>query len=135
MSEISDVYFERPYGLVKWDTEYNGIYVKLKGFVQGEPFREILEKGLELFKAKKAVRWMIDLSEQSVSALADQEWVAKEFIPRCIAAGVVHNVMVLPESMIAQMGVNRVHTIQNATIIGPTNFFSVEEARRWLATH
>ena len=135
MSEITDAYFERPYGLVKWDTEYNGVYVKIKGFVQGEPFREILEKGLELFKAKKAVRWMVDLSEQRVSALADQEWIAKEFIPRCTAVGLVYNALVLPESMIAQMGVNRVHTIQKTGDIGPTSFFSVAEARRWLATH
>ena len=132
MSEITDVYFERPYGAAKWDTEYNGVYVKLKGFVQGDALREVLEKGLDLSKARKAVRWMVDLSEQSVTSLADQEWIAKEFIPRCLASGVTHGALVLPESVIAQMGVNRVHTIHKTSDLGPATFFSVAEARQWL---
>ena len=132
MSEITDVYFERLYGAAKWDADFNGVYVKIKGFVQGEALREVLEKGLDLSKARKAVRWMVDLSEQSVSSLADQEWLAREFIPRCLASGVTHGALVLPESMIAQMGVNRVHTIHKANDPGPATFFSVAEARQWL---
>ena len=129
---MSDLYFERPYATVRWEADFNGVYAELHGFVPSEAYRETLEKALELLKAKGAHRWLIDISEQKVTSLEDQEWLATDFIPRCSAGGLKQHVLVVPKSVLAQMGLNRVDNIVSAIPVEYVPFGSLTEARQWL---
>ena len=140
---MPEVFFERPYASVRWQDDFDGIYVQLVGYIPSDDFREVLEKALEFLRLKGASRWIVDLSEQKVTSIEDQNWVGKEWIPRCIMAGLKQVAMVLPKNVIAQMSFRRVNNIIDQVVaeVPPTqplidvknaNFGSVEEARQWL---
>ena len=129
---MPEVLFERPYALIQWEAEFNRFYIQIRGFVQGPPFREILEQALELLKAKEAHRWIIDVSEQKVTALEDQNWVAKDWVPRCSEAGLTFGATVVPKDILGLMSLTRIGNslAENTTRFG--SFFSLEEAQQWL---
>ena len=129
---MSDVFFERPYAIVRWDDEYSGVYLEMRGFAQGESFREVFDKALELLQARHASRWMIDLSELPVTSLTDQDWMAHDWIPRCFTAGLVHSAVIQPKSMLAQMGITRINKSLEPENANYPVFSSAPEARQWL---
>ena len=130
---MSDILFERPYALIRWEKDYDGLYVQIWGYVSSEPFREILETALKLLTANNLHRWILDIREQKVNTLADLDWAGKDWIPRCAAGGLTHSVTILPNSVVTQMGLHRVTSAMEEGI--PVNFRTlptVEEAREWL---
>ena len=140
---MPEVFFERPYASVRWQDDLDGIYIQLVGYIPSEDFREVLEKALDFLKLKRASRWIVDLSEQKVTSIEDQNWIGKDWIPRCIGAGIKQVAMVLPKNVIAQMSLKRVNNIIDQVVaeVPPTqplidvktaNFGSVEEARQWM---
>ena len=140
---MPEVFFERPYTIVRWDDQFNGIYVQLLGYIPSEDFREILEKALEFLKLRKAQRWIIDLREHKVTSIEDQNWLVQNWIPRCVAAGLKQVATVVPEDVIAQMGYRRINRIVDQTVaevptaepmsaVKSAHFSSMEKARQWM---
>ena len=129
---MSDVFFERPYAIVRWDDEYSGVYLEMRGFAQGEAFREVFDKALELLQARQAIRWMIDLSEVPVVSMTDQDWLAQDWIPRCFTAGLVNSAVIRPKSMLAQMGMTRLNKLLEPEAADYPVFSSAEVGRQWL---
>lgn len=124
-------YLEEPYLIIRWDETLKCVHMQWRGFVEGEKFRAGLDKGLELLKEKKAQRWLADLEQLRVVSLSDQDWMTKNWLPRATASGLRFTANVLPESVIAQMVVNRIKV--NAKDDGAAYFDDMEKAREWLS--
>ena len=137
---MSEILLKRPYASIQWEDDFNGMSIHLQGYIPSADFREVLEKALDFLKARKVHRWIVDLSEHKVTSLDDQEWLGKNWIPRCIAAGLNQTATVLPKNVIAQMGFKRVSTLidhpaEEAPVsdkVTAVYFDSVEEARQWM---
>lgn len=132
MQPGSTVFFENAYALIAWDTELQAVYLHLHGFAQGEAFKEVHEKALELSKLKRASRWIVDLSEQGVISLADQDWIANYWLPTGLQLGLKRMALVLPKSKVAQLATYRIAK-QVANINEFSHVFeTLEAARKWL---
>ena len=129
---MSDIFFERSYAIVRWDHEFSGVYFELHSFTQGEAFREVFDKALELLQARQASCWMIDLSKLPVVSLTDQDWLAQDWIPRCFTAGLAHSAVIRPESILAQMGMTRLNNLLEPAAANYPIFSSAEAGRQWL---
>jgi hypothetical protein len=124
------VYFEAPYLTITWDEANKCVIVVWRGFFSSENMRSGAEKALELVKAKGAKKYLTDTSESRVVTPADQNWIAADWRPRAIEAGLTKMATVIPTDLIAQMAMNRLKTIMNGVETG--YFGSLEEAKSWM---
>jgi len=124
------VYLDEPYVRVEWDEKLRCVLQIWKGFADSKQYRSAMEKTLDLAKEKKARRWLIDLRTARVISLDDQDWSAKEFVPRAYAIGWNQHAIVVPKDVLSQMALNRVKT--KADSPGVEYFEEIEAAREWL---
>lgn len=128
-------YVDNAYGLLTWDDEEKIIYISWKGYAAGGPYREIMNKIIEILKERKATKLHADLRRMKAVTQEDQNWVNSEWLPTIKAAGLASTAMVLPESAIAMLSLNRMmdRSGVRADLQGDTAHFSdMEEAKAWL---
>jgi hypothetical protein len=108
------------------------VHHELRTVVQGERFRAILERGLELFIRNGASKWLSDDRGNGPLTPEDSEWAVTSWSPRVIAAGWKCWAVVMPEKSIAQM--NMTQWIQMYAKQGVTVSAFTEPARAlsWL---
>jgi hypothetical protein len=101
-------------------------------YIYGQQFRNVLEKGLEVFKEKGVQKWLSDDRNNSALPTEDGDWAQNNWVPRMIAAGWKYWAIVLPEKVIGQM--NMQHFIEENTKLGVTVqvFSDPDKARTWL---
>jgi hypothetical protein len=107
------------------------VFGEWKGFASGDEYRQALEAGLALLAQHRTSRWCADLREFKTATADDQRWTDTEWFPRAVKAGMRRLAVVLPESVIAQLAVQR-----QVTQVGDVEsrfFASVPEAKAWLA--
>jgi hypothetical protein len=124
------IYFEAPYLTISWDEPNACVIVVWRGFFTSEKMRSGAEKALELVKAQGAKKYLTDTSESRVVSPDDQNWIATDWRPRAIEAGLTKMATVIPTDLIARMAMNRLKSIMNGVETG--YFGSMEEAKRWL---
>jgi hypothetical protein len=108
------------------------VHHEFKQFVRSEPFREVLEKGLEAFQTYGACKWLSDDRRNTAITPADAEWATRNWAPRVMAAGWKYWAVVMPENVIGQMNMKR--WIQTYAEQGVTAraFTDPDEAMEWL---
>ena len=84
------------------------IHHQFHKFIFGEPFREILMTGIELFEKNNCMKWLSDDSENPVLNQDDKLWGDKNWTPRIMAAGWKYWAIVMPKKVVGQMSMNRV---------------------------
>jgi hypothetical protein len=115
-----------------YDPEKKIVHHKFHKYIYGKEFRGVLEKGLEVFKEKKAQKWLSDDRNNSALPTEDTNWAQTNWAPRVIAAGWKFWAIVLPQKVIGQ--INMQHFIDNYSEQGVTVkiFSEPDEARSWL---
>ncbi|MFE5321893.1 hypothetical protein ACFQ88_24690 [Paenibacillus sp. NPDC056579] len=84
--------------------------IRWHGFAKGEEFREPLDKMIELAVIKKAKKALFDSSHILVVA-EDTKWLAEEWLPRLINAGIRYTATVNPmQSSAAEADYDRADT-------------------------
>ncbi len=129
---MSDVYAETDRYCVAYDAEIEAVVIEWKQFVTGEPFQEGMETVLECIRARDASGELAD--SRAIKSLDDDDmvWMLGDWTPRAIDAGLESIAIVYPDSVIAEMNLDRV-TEQGADMpLDQTITKDIDEARRWL---
>ena len=115
-----------------YDAEKKIVHHKFHKYIYGQQFRNVLEKGLEVFKEKGAQKWLSDDRNNSALPTEDGDWAQENWAPRVIAAGWKYWAIVLPEKVVGQMNMQRF--IEENTKLGLTVrvFSDPDEALKWL---
>jgi hypothetical protein len=126
------IYFDAPYGTVSWDDATQCVHVEWKGFVHGEMIKTVLNKALDLFRTKTTDRWLADMRKVKVFSEEDSRWVNETWFPAAVQAGVRRMALPVPESVLAQLSLQRLMRKVNGGELVTAYFGSVEEAKAWL---
>jgi hypothetical protein len=117
---------------LSYDTRNKIVQHEFKSFVHGRALRDVLEKGLELFRTRGACKWLSDDRRNGPVTTADGEWSLHDWGPRVIAAGWKYWAVVLPEKVLGQMNMRRwIETYSKLGVVAQA-FTDLEEARDWL---
>lgn len=108
------------------------VHHEIRRFVHGQPFRELLERGLTLLSSRGASKWLSDDRGNGPVTPADAEWATIQWAPRVVAAGWKHWAVVLPTKVLGQMNMRRwMETYAKVGVVAQT-FDHPREARHWL---
>jgi hypothetical protein len=108
------------------------VHHEIRRFVHGQEFRDILEKGLEVFQRNSAHKWLSDDRGNGPLKPADAEWALNDWAPRVMARGWKFWAVVMPKKVLGQMNMKR--WIEAYTERGVTTqaFSDPHEAMVWL---
>ncbi len=118
--------------LLRYHSDTKIVHHEFRRFLHGEPLREVLEKGLEIFRARGACKWLSDDRRNGPITTADAEWARQTWSPRVIAAGWKYWAVVLPEKVLGQMNMKRRMRSYEERGVTARAFSDAGEARRWL---
>ncbi len=122
----------KPEMIISWDTTLKSVLVQGKGFLEGQTYRDGMNKGLALLKEKRASRWLADMLSQAVMSIGDQDWTVQDWTPRAVNDGIRHTAFVVPKSTLGQMSLKRIVGKVGDKELTMAYFDNVEEARQWL---
>jgi hypothetical protein len=110
------------------------VHHELRAYVHGPRFRNILDKGLEIFKKYRASKWLSDDRGNNALTAEDAHWAQTDWSPRVIAAGWKFWAVVMPEKVMGQANMKR--WIKDFSDRGVTvrAFSGPHEAYLWLAS-
>ncbi|MCA9904112.1 MAG: hypothetical protein KC547_09660 [Anaerolineae bacterium] len=101
-------------------------------FIHGEKFREVLEKGLEVFRERGASKWLSDDRKNSALPQADAEWGLGDWNPRVFKEGWKYWAVVMPDKVAGQMNLNRLMKENIDLGLTVKAFEDPDEAMAWL---
>jgi hypothetical protein len=103
--------YEEKYGSLEYEPSVPCIIATFNGFMSSEQFRDFLNKGLDYLIEKKKnhdkILWLADTSKHVVQPDQDTKWVADEWNPRALKAGINHVAFVLPENVFGGISVKK----------------------------
>ena len=101
-------------------------------FIYGAEFRNILLKGLEIFREHGAHKWLSDDRNNSALPTEDLTWALNDWSPLVFQAGWKYWAIVMPDKVAGQLNMNRImkrYIDQGLTI---HVFDDPDEALKWL---
>lgn len=126
-------YFDEDFATVTYDAETGAVVARMTEYAEGEPFREYMNAVIEAVNDTGSECVLADTREQPTLDSADQEWSATEWGPRAESNGVEKLAAVVPESVLAEMSVQKVIE-QSPDDIERQFFDSIDEAEAWLTS-
>ena len=100
--------------------------------IGGQAFRDVLNKGLEVFQEFGAQKWLSDDRANSALSPEDGEWGTNNWNPRVIAAGWKYWAIVMPAKVIGQMNMQYFIKVNSELGVTARVFSDPDEAMRWL---
>jgi hypothetical protein len=101
-------------------------------FFCGKPFRDALNKGVEVFQKYGAQKWLSDDRETPALSKEDLEWGDKDWFPRVAQCGWKYWAIVMPEKVVGQLTMKRLADTYNSRGVVTKIFSSPDEAQKWL---
>ena len=101
-------------------------------YIYGQPFRDVLTKGAEIFEKYGAQKWLSDDTANSALTPEDSEWALGEWQPRVMKAGWKYWAIVMPEKVIGQMNMKRWAKTYSEGGIKVEVFNNPDEALSWI---
>jgi hypothetical protein len=102
-----EVLIDTPTHRLIYHRDTNIVHHELRRFVHGEPFRGLLERGVEVMEERHAIKWLSDDRGNAPVKPNDSEWCKTIWFPRALAAGWKHWAVVMPEGVLGQMNMRR----------------------------
>jgi hypothetical protein len=118
--------------LLLYHPRHKIVHHELRTVVQGEAFRSILEKGLELFVKNGACKWLSDDRGNGPLTAEDSEWATTSWSPRVMAAGWKYWAVVMPQKVIGQMNMTQWIKTYAEKGVTVSAFTDPERALNWL---
>jgi hypothetical protein len=103
-------------------------------FIHGQEFRQVLEKGLDIFQQNGANKWLSDDRANSALPTVDLEWAQTDWFPRVKNAGWHYWAIVMPEKVVGQMNMKRFIASYSEQGLTVQVFSDPEVALKWLET-
>lgn len=129
--------FDEKHGTLEYDASVPCIIATFHGFMSSEQFRQFLNLGLDLLVEKKKdhdkILWLADTSKHVVQPDKDTQWVAQEWNPRALKAGINHIAFVLPDNVFGNMSVKKYsdNTEKKGDNMIVQMFGDLDSAKRW----
>lgn len=125
------IYHQASFITISWDDDTGCVVSQLKGYAAGEEYRNALDEGLKLLAQNKSTKWLSDMREGTVMSQEDAKWAQQDWRPRAAKAGLKWTALVLSESALQQMQLNRMHRVEQS-LIETAYFTDVDKAKAWL---
>lgn len=131
------ILLKEKYGSLEYDSTVPCITATFNGFMSSEQFRNFLNKGLDFLIEKKRfhdrILWLADTTKHVVQPDKDTKWVADEWNPRALKAGIFHVAFVLPENVFGGISVKKYAETSekkgDSMIV--QMFGDIDSAKRW----
>ncbi len=123
---------DNDYATLWYHPEAKVVHHKFHKFIHGEPFREVLNKGVDVFKEYGANKWLSDDRHNSTLTKEDGEWALTDWNARVRDAGWKYWAVVLPDKKIGQTNLNMFMREYIALGLVVQVFEDADEALRWL---
>jgi hypothetical protein len=101
-------------------------------FFCGKPFRDALNKGVEVFQKYGAQKWLSDDRETTALSKEDLEWGDKDWFPRVAKLGWRYWAIVMPEKVVGQLTLKRLADTYKSRGVVTQIFSSPDDAKKWL---
>jgi hypothetical protein len=130
---LSDTYpsFECTVG---YDAEVACVTMTWKGYATSRDFREANERILGVLAERNTSKMLGDIKEFVLIGADDQHWLATNWIPRAIQAGLRNVAMITPVFYFNRVAVANVEEKLDPEMLVLQYFDNREAARNWLAT-
>ena len=122
---------DNPICTVRFDSSLPGIAVEWRGYATRTQLRYVHESILALLVTHKAAWMLCDDTGLPTIHAEDQEWIAKDWMPRAVAAGLTTIANKRPEAHFGKVSVASVQSIIPAGL-AVKSFDTLDDARRWL---
>lgn len=126
-----EIYHQTSCMTIGWDDSTDCVVSKVKGYAKGKEYRNALNKGLELLAQKGTTKWLGDMREGAVMSQEDVEWAQQDWRPRAAKAGLKWTALLLSESALQQMQLDRMRRVEES-LIETAYFHDVGKAKAWL---
>ncbi|ERH13601.1 MAG: hypothetical protein J07HB67_02642 [halophilic archaeon J07HB67] len=130
-SNREETFFDESFATVWHDDETDAVVAQMTSYTEGAAFREYMDAVADAADETRSDCVLADTREQPTLDTADQEWAATEWGPRAEASGVQKLATIVPESVLAEMSVQRVFD-ESPDDIEREFFDSVADAKSWL---
>ncbi|HTQ08281.1 MAG TPA: hypothetical protein VMI54_30715 [Polyangiaceae bacterium] len=131
-SDGVEIIVETPTTGLYYDVRNRVVHHEIRSFVHGQPFRDLLERGLTLLATRGASKWLSDDRGNGPVTPADAEWALNDWAPRVIAAGWKYWAVILPKKVLGQMNMRRWMEAYAKRGVTVQAFDDPREARAWL---
>ncbi len=100
--------------------------------IEGQEFRQVLLKGLDIFKQYGAQKWLSDDRLNAALQIADSEWGQQQWFPKVFAAGWKFWAIVLPDKVLGRMNMQNFIKAYSEQGLIIEVFGDPDEAMQWL---
>jgi hypothetical protein len=127
------VYCDEPYVAIRWDSVGGWVIAEWRSWANRDEFRAACEQALQAVRENHATKWLMDGRALRVVVEKDQRWLAEDWAPRMVRAGVRHSALVMPKSGLASLTVENVRAAHDLDLEQRQWFATLEEAKTWLS--
>lgn len=108
------------------------VHHRFKKYTFGQEFRDVLNRGFEVMKERGGSKWLSDDRNGGALLPEDADWADNDWSPRVHAVGWTHWAIVLPESVIGKMNMQKFIEQQCDSGIEVRVFTDPDLALAWL---
>lgn len=108
------------------------VHHKIKDFIYGDDFRDLMMTGAEAMEEHDCTKWLSDDRGSSALRDEDEKWGQEVWEPRILEAGWEHWALVLPEKTIGKMNMEELSERYSELGVNVKTFTDSEEALEWL---
>ena len=130
----AEVILDNEYATLWYHPDSGIVHHKFHKFIYGEKFREVLNTGYEVFKARGASKWLTDDRLNSAIPKEDTAWLITDWNPRVIAAEWKYWAAVLPDKKVGQVNINWLMRGGHQQGLIALAFEDPDETLHWLET-
>ncbi len=125
--------FESEVIKIERDEEINAILMNWKpAFLKSDLYKEALEQGLAAVHKFKAEKWLANLKDMKIIALADEKWTNEVWFPKAINSSLRWMGIVVSQDVFNKVSVQKIMAQDQVKVLTVDNFLSVEDAHNWL---
>ena len=133
LSLADGVYFNHPgVAVVTWDYTIHAARIEWQGWANPTEFAAANEALTRAIQEHHGSRALGDCRNMRAIQQSDQDWAAREWLPRAISAGLTRLALVIAKRGLAQMNVENVIARVAGTRLAVGYFETVQEAADWL---
>lgn len=123
---------ENEYATLYYIPENKLVRHKFHKPISGQPFRDLLNRGVELLAENDAHKWLSDDRENAAFPDDDNQWIVSEWIPKAIGAGWKYWALVVPDDVMARLNMGKYVSSLFELGLRMMVFSDPEEALNWI---
>ncbi len=133
ITPTGDVYVDKPWLLMRWDSEHQCVFAEWKAFATSMEFQGALSTALEVVRERQAVNFVNDARRLELISDEDQRWIRYTWAPLAGASGLRRVAVVMAQSGLSKMAIQTMFKGRLRTGLQSRTFDSLADAMKWVA--